>query len=258
MSILVTTNAAIMTIEIDRPEKKNSINAAMYQRMADAIAQARADASVRVILIRGKQEIFTAGNDLGDFMNAPPSAVTSGSTSPVLQFLAQISQCEKPLVAAVAGAAVGIGTTMLFHCDLVFAADSTRFHMPFVSLGLVPEAASSYLLPQIVGYQRAAHLLMLGEPFDAAAGKEAGFVTQVVAADAVFATAEHAAAKLAALPPKSIRTTKALMKAGHAAHVAQQMATESGHFRTMLAEPAAREAFTAFFERRKPDFSTLR
>lgn len=251
MSILVSTANGVMTIEFDRLDKKNSITAAMYQTMADALKTARSDAAVRVVLLRGKPEIFTAGNDLGDFMNAPPSS----GNSPVFQFLDNISQCEKPIVAAVAGAAVGIGTTMLFHCDLVYAADNAKFSLPFVSLGLVPEAASSYLLPMIAGHQRAAELLLLGEPFGAEKAKAAGFVTEIVPLAELNAAAEKAAAKLAALPGKSVRTTKSLMKSAHTANVVAQMQVEGGHFRTMLAEPAAREAFTAFFQKRKPDFS---
>ena len=251
MSILVSTANGVMTIEFDRLDKKNSITAAMYQTMADALKTARSDAAVRVVLLRGKPEIFTAGNDLGDFMNAPPSS----GNSPVFQFLDNISQCEKPIVAAVAGAAVGIGTTMLFHCDLVYAADNAKFSLPFVSLGLVPEAASSYLLPMIAGHQRAAELLLLGEPFGAEKAKAAGFVTEIVPLAELNAAAENAAAKLAALPGKSVRTTKSLMKSAHTPNVVAQMQVEGGHFRTMLAEPAAREAFTAFFQKRKPDFS---
>jgi len=204
-----------------------------------------------VVLLTGSPELFTAGNDLGDFMNNPPH----GADSPVFQFLENISTCEKPIVAAVGGPAVGVGTTMLLHCDLVYAADNARFSLPFTSLGLVPEAASSYLLPLVAGYHRAAELLLLGEPFGAAKAKETGFVTEVVPADQLLATAEKAASKLAALPGKSVRTTKALLKGTHAALIARQMQQEGAHFRAMLGEPAAREAFSAFFAKRKPDFS---
>jgi len=251
MEILTSKDAGVLRITLNRPDKKNSITSAMYQALADAFKDARGDSAVKVVLISGNADLFTAGNDLGDFMNKPPG----GEDAPVFQFLHHISACEKPIVAAVGGAAVGIGTTMLLHCDLVYVAENARFSLPFTSLGLVPEAASSYLLPQIAGYQKAAELLLLGEPFNAATAKEAGFVTAVVAPDQLLATAEKAAAKLAALPGKSVRTTKALMKQAHLAAITRQMQDEGAQFRTMLGEPAAREAFSAFFAKRKPDFS---
>ena len=251
MEILVNKEAGVLRITINRPQKKNSITAAMYQTMADALEGARADAETRAVLITGQPDMFTAGNDLGDFMNHPPS----GGDSPVLRFLEAISRCEKPIVAAVNGVAVGIGTTMLLHCDFVYVADDAKFSLPFATLGLVPEAASSYLLPLIAGYQCAAELLLLGEPFSAARAKEAGFVTEVLPGDVVLVAAQQTAAKLVALPGTSVRTTKALLKAAHGAQVAKQMQDENAHFRAMLREPAAREAFSAFFEKRKPDFS---
>jgi enoyl-CoA hydratase/carnithine racemase len=251
--IEVSEQGACLTIRLNRPDKKNSITAAMYQTMADALVKARGDASLRVVQIVGLPGVFTAGNDLGDFLNNPPH----GSNSPVFQFLDNVSKCEKPIIAAVDGIAVGIGTTMLFHCDYVVASDTAKFSMPFAQLGLVPEAASSYLLPLIAGYQRAARHLMLGEAFGTADAREAGFVTEVVSADQVFARAEAIAAKFAALPPKSVRMTKSLLKSAHTKQIEAQMAEEGGHFRAMLTEPAAKEAFTAFFERRKPDFSSL-
>ena len=251
MEIQIDKQGGVLRITINRPEKKNSITAAMYQAMADALKGARADAEVRAVLISGQPGMFTAGNDLGDFMDKPPA----GGDSPVFQFLDAISRCEKPIVAAVTGVAVGIGTTLLLHCDFVYVADNARFSLPFASLGLVPEAASSYLLPLVAGYQRAAELLLLGEPFSAVKAKEAGFVTEVLPAAEVMAAADRTAAKLVALPGKSVRTTKALLKVAHGAQIARQMQDEGAHFRAMLSEPAAREAFSAFFEKRKPDFS---
>ena len=253
MEIETSKAAGILRITLNRPEKKNSITAAMYQTLADTLADASANSAVRVVLLAGSAELFTAGNDLADFMNNPPS----GEDAPVFQFLKAISTFEKPIVAAVAGPAIGIGTTMLLHCDLVYAADNARFALPFTSLGLVPEAGSSYLLPLIAGYQQAAELLLLGEPFGAARAKEAGFVTEVLPADQLLAAAEKAAMKLAALPGKSVRMTKALMKHAHGTMIASQISEESGRFRAMLGEPAAREAFSAFFAKRKPDFSQL-
>jgi len=159
------------------------------------------------------------------------------------------------MVAAVNGPAIGIGTTLLLHCDLVYAADDARFQLPFARLGLVPEFASSYLLPLIAGWQRAAELLLLGEPFDAAQAYAAGFVTRVVPAGEVLETARQAAQRLAALPPAALATTKALMKRVHAGAIAAQLEAEGEHFRRMLTEPAAREAFAAFMEKRAPDFT---
>lgn len=253
MDILTEKAGGIFTIEFNRPDKKNAITAAMYQSMVDALNDAETDPSVRVILIAGKPEVFTAGNDIEDFMKNPPTA----SDSPVLQFLAHISRATKPIVAAVAGNAVGIGTTLLLHCDLVYAADNARFALPFAQLGLCPEAASSLLLPQIAGYQRAAEKLLLGEAFDAETACEMGLVNKVVPADQLSALAQAQAARLAALPASSIRLTKRLMKQAQAKAVEAQMAEEIRHFGAMLSSPEASEAFTAFFERRKPDFTKL-
>jgi enoyl-CoA hydratase/carnithine racemase len=251
MEILTSKQAGILRITFNRPDKKNSITSAMYQSLADALKDARADRSVRVVLLSGSADLFTAGNDLADFMNNPPG----GADAPVFQFLENISRCEKPIVAAVGGIAIGVGTTMLLHCDFVYAAENARFSLPFTSLGLVPEAASSYLLPQIAGHHKAAELLLLGEPFDAAKAKDAGFITAIVPAADLLATAEKTAQKIAALPGKSVRATKALLKRAHAGNIAAQMGEESTQFRAMLTEPAAREAFAAFFAKRKPDFS---
>jgi enoyl-CoA hydratase/carnithine racemase len=219
----------------------------MYAAMTAHVAEAERDESIRAVIFHGLPEAFTAGNDLEDFAQRPPQ----GQETPVFRFLHTVSAAEKPLVAAVTGPAVGIGTTLLLHCDLVYAGDNARFSMPFVHLGLVPEFASSYLLPLVAGYQRAAELLLLGEPFDAQKAYEAGFVTRVVPAAEALDTAWREATKLAALPPKSVRVTKSLMKSRHAEMVRSQLAAEGEHFRTMLTEPAARAAFAAFFARRK-------
>ena len=250
MDILSTIADGIQTLTFNRPAKKNAITAAMYQALADGVRAGEADASVRTILICGRPEIFTAGNDLEDFMKAPPH----GDDSPVFQFLTAISTAEKPLVAAVRGAAVGVGTTLLLHCDLVYAGLSARFSLPFAQLGLCPEAASSLLLPQMIGYRHAAEKLLLGEPFGADEALKMGFVNQVLDDDAVLEHARAQAAKLAALPASSIRATKKLMKSDAAGGVAARMRKEGLAFRAMLSSPEAREAFTAFFEKRKPDF----
>lgn len=249
--ITLTRRGAVLAIGIDRPQKKNALTAAMYTAMAEALAAAAADEGVRVILFHGTAAAFTAGNDLEDFMQRPPT----GEDAPVFRFLMAVAGITKPLVAAVNGPAVGLGTTLLLHCDLVYAGDDARFSMPFTQLGLVPEFASSYLLPLIAGYQRAAKLLLLGEPFDAQEGLAAGFVTAVVPAAETVATAWAAAEKLARLPAKSIRLTRALLKSAHREAIERQLRVEGGHFRAMLGEPAAREALAAFLEKRKPDFS---
>lgn len=250
MEISTSKADGIFTIEFNRPEKKNAITAAMYQAMADGLKEAEADSEVRVIIFCGKPEIFTAGNDLEDFMKNPPKS----NESPVYQFMYNLSHAVKPVVAVVSGAAVGIGTTMLLHCDLVYAADNAKFSMPFSQLGLCPEFSSSILLPQLAGYQRAAEKLMLGEPFLAEEAREMGLVNKVLPLGDLPAFAQAQAAKLAALPASSIRATKRLMKDNQTATIDAKMAEESKYFGEMLTAPEAREAFMAFFQKRKPDF----
>ena len=251
--ILTDTSAGVLTITLNRVDKKNSITAAMYASMADALAQAEADPAVRAVVFQGHETIFSAGNDISDFLNAKPSTMDS----PVFRFLRAISTFPKPVLAAVCGPAVGIGTTLLFHCDLVYAGDNAAFSMPFVNLGLCPEAASSYLAPQRMGYGRAAEALMLGEPFMAEAALEMGLISRIVPPSEAAALAQRQAQKLAAKPIGSLIETKRLMKLGQVEVVAQRMAQEAQSFGRMLAEPAAREAFTAFMEKRKPDFSKI-
>ncbi|MBA3593744.1 MAG: enoyl-CoA hydratase [Polaromonas sp.] len=251
--ILSHTEAGVMTITFNRPERKNSITSAMYAALADAMAAAEADASVRVVLLQGQESIFSAGNDIGDFLNKPPA----GMDSPVFRFLRGIAAFPKPLIAAVCGPAVGVGTTLLFHCDLVYAGDNAAFSMPFVNLGLCPEAASSLLVPQMLGYHRAAEALLLGEPFMAEAALEVGLVNRVVPPTEANGIAQAIARKLAAKPLSSLVETKRLMKKGQQALVVQQMADEGASFGRMLQEPAAKEAFGAFMAKRKPDFSKV-
>ena len=250
--ILTHIDAGVMTITLNRLDKKNSITSTMYAAMADAVAQAAADARVRVVLFQGHESVFSAGNDIGDFLNKPPST----QDSPVFRFLRGIATFEKPLVAAVAGPAVGIGTTLLFHCDLVYAGDNAAFSMPFVNLGLCPEAASSLLVPRMFGYHRAAEALLMGEPFFAEAAQEVGLVNRVVPPTEVNGYAQAQARKLAAKPLSSLIETKRLMK-GDTQAVLQKMGEEGQSFGRMLQEPAAKEAFGAFMEKRKPDFSQL-
>lgn len=249
--IVTEQNAGVLRVEMRRPEKKNALTAAMYAAMADALERAEGDPAVRAVLIHGQPDVFTAGNDLQDFLNVPPS----DEGAPVFRFLKAISTARKPVVAAVNGVVVGIGTTMLLHCDLIYAGESTRFQLPFATLGLCPEAASSYLLPRLAGYPRAAELLLLGEVFDARAAREIGLVNRVCADAEVLALARERASKLTQLPATSLRLTKQLMKQQEAERIAQAMAEEARHFRQCLASPEAKEAFSAFLEKREPDFS---
>ena len=251
--ILTHTEAGVMTLTLNRVDKKNSITVAMYAAMADALEGAARDAAVRAVVLQGHATVFSAGNDISDFLNNPPA----GGESPVFRFLRAISTFPKPLVAAVCGPAVGVGTTMLFHCDLVYAGDNAAFSMPFVNLGLCPEAASSLLVPQMMGYHRAAEALLLGEPFMAEAALEVGLVNRIVPPTEANGIAQVQARKLAAKPVSSLIETKRLMKQALAPAVARQMAEEGALFARMLTEPAAREAFSAFMEKRRPDFSNL-
>lgn len=251
--ILVNTERGVMTLTFNRLERKNSITSQMYGLLADALAAGASDEAVRVAVIQGHETVFCAGNDIGDFLNSPPA----GQDSPVSRFLRGIATFPKPLVAAVCGPAVGVGTTLLLHCDLVYAGDNAAFSMPFVNLGLCPEAASSLLVPQMLGYHRAAEALLLGEPFMAEAALEVGLVNRVLPPTEANAYAQQVAAKLAAKPTSSLALTKRLMKKGQQDQVLQRMAEEGESFSRMLGAPAAREAFGAFMEKRKPDFSKL-
>lgn len=249
--ILTERRDGVLRVELNRPEKKNAITIAMYQALGDALQSASGERGVRAVLIHGRPEIFSSGNDVADFLADPPR----GEDFAPFRFLRVLSHFDKPLVAAVSGAAIGIGTTLLLHCDLVYAAAGTRFQLPFASLGLAPEAASSLLLPRLAGWQKAAELLMLGEPFTAEAAHGIGLVNRVVAPEALLETATAAARALAAKPPAALRATKALMKQALIAEVDDTMAREIREFMERLRSPEAREAFSAFLEKRKPDFS---
>ena len=251
--ILVLTENGICSITFNRVAKKNSITGAMYLAMASVLQQAATSADVRVVLFQGDATVFTAGNDLGDFLNGPKP----DENAPPFQFLQALAACPKPIVAAVCGPAVGIGTTMLLHCDLVYAGDNAMFSLPFVNLGFCPEGASSLLLPQLMGHQRASEALLLGEPFMAEAALEVGLVNRVVPPTECNAYAQAQARKLAAKPLSSLIETKRLMKGGQTAKVLEVIAEEGVSFGRMLREPAAREAFSAFMEKRKPDFSKV-
>ena len=251
MAIKTHTLNGVATIEIARPEKKNAITSEMYQAMADALRAAQADAAVRAVLIQGQPEIFTSGNDLEDFMNAPPRDMTS----PVFQFMFALLECEKPVIAAVNGAAIGIGTTMLLHCDFVYVADESRLAMPFVALGLVPEFASSLTVPALVGQRRAAELLLLGMPFTGEQAVEYGIANAVLPSKEVANHARRVAERFNALPPSGVRESKKLLRRVDDAKIREQIETEAAIFGSRLRGPEAQEAFQAFFQKRQPDFS---
>jgi enoyl-CoA hydratase/carnithine racemase len=248
--IVVSVENRVLTLRLDRPEKKNALTSGMYLGMIEAVKQADADPNVRVILITGTESCFTAGNDLVDFANAKP-----GETSPAILYLQTLAAAQKPVIAAVGGVAVGIGTTMLLHCDLVYASSDARFQLPFVNLGLCPEAGSSALLPAMMGHRWAAELLYFGEPFSAEMARELGIVNAVVAGNELLTTATSKAQQLAEKPPSALRITKALLKRESASTVANAMARETEQFAALLLGPEAREAMMAFMQRRKPDFS---
>ena len=251
MTIRTATLNKVLTIEIARPEKKNALTQAMYTAMAEALEAAHTDAGVRAVLITGQPGIFTSGNDIDDFMQRPPQ----GEETPVARFMHALLDCDKPVVAAVTGAAVGIGTTLLLHCDLVYVSDEARLAMPFVSLGLVPEYASSLVLPALIGHVKAAEKLMLGEPFTGSDAVDCGIANAVLPAGEVVNHARRMAERFNALAPGAVADTKRLMRAPQRARIREVMAAEGVLFGQRLRSPEAQEAFQAFFQKRKPDFS---
>ncbi|SDV48157.1 enoyl-CoA hydratase-related protein [Chitinasiproducens palmae] len=232
----------------DRPAKRNAITAAMYARMAEVLAEFERDAAAQVLVLAGRGGHFTAGNDVGDFLRAPPAG-----DAPVLRFLRALAAAPKPVLAAVNGVAVGVGTTMLLHCDLVYAAEDARFAMPFVPLGLCPEAASTLLLPRLAGPQQAAEKLLFGDAFDTAEARRLGFVNRIAAPADVETVALAAAERLAGLPGDAVRATKALLRADPAESVGARLAREAQCFERLLATPAARAALAAFSGRPSAD-----
>jgi enoyl-CoA hydratase/carnithine racemase len=249
--IEVTITERIMSIMIARPEKKNALTPPMYSAMTDAFRRADDDGAVRVVTLMGKGGTFTAGNDLLDFMNTPPA----GPDSPVIQFLLALASFKKPLVVGVQGAAIGIGTTLLPHADVVYADETARFQMPFVNLGLCPEGASSLLLPRIMGPARATALLMFGDKFDAEHAKTCGLLTDILPHEGFAERVRERALVLAEKPPVSLRLTKELLRRATKKAVEETFVEEGGRFLQQLASEEAAEAFGAFMEKRKPDFS---
>jgi enoyl-CoA hydratase/carnithine racemase len=248
--ILTERSGSILRITLNRPAKKNAMTSSMYQSMAQILDDAAKDDDVLVVLWTGAGDSFSAGNDLEDFLKNPPGA----GESPQAQLANALLNFDKPLVAAVKGVAIGGGTTLLTHCDFVYAGANAKFQLPFVNLGLVPEFGSSWSLPARGGYLRAAELIMLGQPFGATLAAEIGLVTEVVPDARVFDTAIETADKLAAKPPAALQACKRLMKHSQREQIAQAIKVENEEFASRVRSAEAKEAFTAFLEKRAPDF----
>ncbi len=250
-AILENKENGVLTLTLNRVDKKNALTSEMYATLATALSKATDANDVRVVLLQGHETVFSAGNDIADFLQQPPASPESA----VSRFLRGIASFPKPLIASVCGPAVGVGTTMLFHCDLVYAGDNAAFSMPFVNLGLCPEAGSSLLAVQLMGYQRAAEALLMGEPFMVETALELGLISRVLPPTEVNAYSQLQAEKMARKPLSSLLETKRLMKSVRIPAVLSQMDEEATVFARMLKEPAAVEAFSAFMEKRKPVFN---
>lgn len=257
--VLVTLENGVQTLTLNRPEKKNALTPEMYGALADGIERAERDPKILVTLITAAGDAFTAGNDLGDFAKAGATpADDKPATKPhVTRFLENIAEAEKPIVAAVNGLAVGVGVTMLLHCDLVYAGASATFQMPFVNLGLVPEAGSTFLLQRLIGIQKAADLFLTGKKIGAEKAEALGLVAEVFPDNALPGEALARAQALAAKAPNAVRITKALLKGKDRARVAEAREAEAKHFGAQLRSAEVKEAISAFFEKRAPDFSKL-
>jgi len=246
--VVVRDDAGVRTIRINRPDKKNALTLAMYAAMTEALQEANKQAAIRCVIFAGAPDVFCAGNDIADFLKA---AQGGGLDPRANDFIHSLARNEKPLVAAINGPAVGVGTTMLLHCDYVVAGPAATLSTPFIRLGLIPEAASTLLAPLRMGHARAFSLLIMGRPLSAAEAKEAGIVNTVVDDPAaVDSVAFKAAQEIAALPPRTLAVTRKLMR-GHTDEVLKQMDAESAHFRELLQSDEARAAFQAFFARNK-------
>jgi enoyl-CoA hydratase/carnithine racemase len=247
------SDGAVLGIALNRPEKKNALTAEMYGDLAEAVERGEADPAVRVMLLHATGDSFTGGNDLLDFLQKPWAGQPM---PPAVRFIYAVAKAKKPMVAAVQGLAVGVGVTILLHCDLVYAAEGAKFMMPFIDLGIVPEAGSTVLLPALMGHQRAAEFLMLGAPLTAQRAYELGLVNAVVAPpDALFAAASLAAQKLAEKPFGALLACKRLLKQANHAELARALRDEVAEITVRLDSPETKEALTAFGEKRKPDFS---
>src|SRR5215472_16661805 len=252
MSEIVTERSdGILRVELNRPERKNALTGAMYTRLAEIFNEAADDEETLVVLWHSAGDAFSAGNDVGDFLKNPPGP----GDSPQVRLMDAFVRFEKPIVVAVQGVAVGGGTTMLTHCDVVYAGESARFQLPFINLALVPEFGSSYSLPSRIGYLRAAELYLLGEPFSAARAAELGLVTRVVPDEQLFATAMETAQKLAAKPSGALRDSKRLLKQGFIDQVKAAIKLEMQAFSEHVRSADAKEALSAFLEKRRPNFN---
>ena len=246
-AVAVTDDGAVRTIRLNRPEKKNALTLAMYADMTTALREANQTDTIRCVVFAGAPGVFSAGNDIGDFLGA---ALGGGLEPRAIDFMYELGRNQKPLVAAVGGVAVGIGTTMLFHCDHVIASTGATFTTPFIKLGLIPEAASSLLAPMLMGHARAFSLLVMGRPLSAEDAKAAGLVNSVVDAAAVEDTALKAAREIAALPAAAVAVARRLIR-GHLDAIVERVDTEAMHFQERLKSDEARAAFAAFFSRKK-------
>jgi enoyl-CoA hydratase/carnithine racemase len=252
MSDIVTERSnGILGVQFNRPEKKNAMTGGMYTRLADIFNEANEDEETLVALWHSAGDAFSAGNDVGDFLKNPPGP----GESPQARLMDAFVRFEKPIVVAVQGAAIGGGTTMLTHCDFVYAGESAKFQLPFINLALVPEFGSSYSLPARIGYLRAADLFLLGEPFTAARAAELGLVTRVVPDRDLLATATATAQKLAGKPGGALRASKRLIKQGFVDQVKAAIRVENQAFSERVRSAEAKEALAAFLEKRPPNFN---
>lgn len=254
-SYLVTelTDTGVLTLTLNRLDKLNAFNGAFYTELAQAFREADNNAQVRVVILRGSEKCFCAGNDMADFL----AGMDFSKEQPLLQYMLALLHFSKPVIAAAAGPAVGIGTTMLMHCDIVYLADNTVLRLPFTDLAAVPEYAASLMLPRLAGYQRAAEMMLVADKFDAHKAYEIGLANKVVPAEELFSTAAKTAEKLAAKAPASLRNTKKLMKAELIAKIEEVISIELEYFSTALESNESKEAVSAFMEKRKPDFSSF-
>jgi enoyl-CoA hydratase/carnithine racemase len=251
--ILTERSGNILRIQLNRPSRKNAMTVAMYNTMADLLNDAAKDDQIRVVLWHGAGDSFSAGNDIQDFLKNPPGA----GESPQARLIKALINFDKPIVVAVQGAAIGGGTTMLTHCDFVFAGESAKFQMPFVNLALVPEFGSSYSAPARFGYLRAAELILLGLPFDAHRAAELGLATRVIADQELLATATKTASELAGKPPGALQACKRLMRSSTRDRLELAVKLENEAFSVCVSSAEAKEAFTAFIEKRKPNFGSI-
>ena len=251
-NILVEQLDKVLVIEISRIDKKNALTGLMYEDMTNALNMASNEVQIKAVLIKGQNDLFTSGNDVKDFLNRDPNKEPAA-----IKFLKTISNFKKPVVAAVGGDAIGIGTTMLMHCDLVIAADNARFQLPFVKLGLCPEAASSFLLPQLAGSRIASELLMLGDFFGADKAIAAGIINSTCPQELLIEKALSLSKKLANQPTDALITTKSLLKKNQASFVEDVMGEELKEFSRLLGTEASKEIFTAFLEKRPVDINKI-